>query len=183
MTTQAAEKKKLRPSRFFVPVAGVFGLALFFWLLTAPGTDRGPGPGTPAPPFELTDLGGRLVRLADYRGKVVLIDFWATWCVGCREELPALKALHGKLSRKEFVILAPSLDEGAPEVLARYLIENSIPYTVLFAEPDIIEDYRIFGLPTKYLINKEGVVHRKYLSDTPIAEVEADILDLLKRTA
>ncbi len=183
MAIQSAKKNKLKPSRFVAPVAGLLGLAVFFWLLTAPGTDRGPGPGTPAPPFELTDLGGRLVRLADYRGKVVLVDFWATWCVGCREEMPELKALYEKLPKKEFVLLAPSLDEGGPGILARYIVENSISYTVLFAEPAIIEDYRVFGLPTKYLINKEGVVHRKYLSDTPIAEVEADIRDLLKRTA
>ncbi len=183
MTTRSSEKSKLKPSRLVAPIAGVLGLAIFFWLLSAPGSDPGPGPGTPAPPFELTDLGGRPVRLADYRGKVVLIDFWATWCVSCQEEMPALKALHDKLRRREFALLAPSLDEGAPEVLARYMVENSIPYTVLFAEPGIIDDYRIFGLPTKYLIDKEGIVHRKYLSDTPVAEVEADILDLLKRSA
>lgn len=182
MTPHPASKSRLKPSRFAAPVAGVLGLGVFFWLLTAPGTDRGPEPGTPAPPFELTDLGGRSVRLADYRGKVVLVDFWATWCVGCREEMPELKALYKKLPKNKFALLAPSLDEGGPEILALYMVENSIPYTVLFAEPGIIEDYRVFGLPTKYLINKEGVVHRKYLSDTPIAEVEADIRDLLKRT-
>lgn len=166
--------------RYAWPLAGAGGLALFFLLLAAPG-GGGLEPGAPAPPFELTDLGGRPVTLADYRGKVLLLDFWATWCHTCKSEVPALKELHRKFSGPRFALLAASVDEGAPDAVARFAAENALPYTVAFASEQTARDYRVFGLPTKYLIDARGRIHRRYLLETTPGELERDVASLLDK--
>jgi peroxiredoxin len=174
-------KKKTFWKTAGMPLLGAAGVGVLLSLLLSPGGDGGLPEGTPAPAFELTDLAGRTATLQDYRGKVVLLDFWATWCTSCEEEVPELKALHAAFSRDRFDILAVSLDSAGPEVVAEFAADYKLPYRVLFGAESTPQDYRIVGLPTKFLLDKEGRVYRTYLIDTPHAQIEDDIRTLMER--
>ena len=92
--------------------------------------DLKPWPGGSPPALALKDLDGRLHRLSDYRGKVVLINFWATWCEPCRDEMPSIQGLRKKLEGKPFVVLAVNLDE--PESRIRtFLSQMNVDFTIL----------------------------------------------------
>lgn len=168
-----------RRSRAAYAAAGLAGLALLAGLLLAPG-GKGLAVGEPAPELRLTDLSGRTATLADYRGRVVLLDFWATWCLSCEQEVPELKALHGRFSGRGLTILGASVDQGAPGAVARFASEHELPYPVLFAQPDALRAYRVFGLPAKFLIDPKGLIAAKYPPDTPIDRVAADVRSLLE---
>ncbi|MBI3299782.1 MAG: TlpA family protein disulfide reductase [Elusimicrobia bacterium] len=159
--------------------AAALAVGVLAFLAVQPG--GGPAVGTPAPEFRLADLSGRTATLAEYKGKVVLLDFWATWCSTCEAELPDLKAVHRRFAKDDFVLLAASLDEGGPEVVARYASEKALPYRVLFGDQNTAGAYRIFGLPTKYLIDRDGIISRKYLDGVPLPDLERDIQAQLDR--
>ena len=166
---------------YAAPLAASAGLALFFLLLAVPGGDGGLTSGAAAPDFALTDLAGRTATLGEYRGKVLLLDFWATYCESCRTELPALKALHERFQPEGFELLAASMDEAAPEAVARYAAEFALPFRVVFAEAGVARAYRVFGLPTKYLIDADGRIVRRYLLETEAKTLEEDVSTLLAR--
>src|SRR5688572_24126408 len=86
--------------------------------------------GGPTPPLALTDLDGRTHRLSDYRGKVVLINFWATWCGPCRDEMPSIQGLKNKLAGKPFAVLAVNLDEPESRI-RKFLSQMKLDFTIL----------------------------------------------------
>ena len=146
--------------------------------LRSPG-GGGPALGEAAPGFSLPDVSGRRRDLASYKGKVVLLDFWATWCPTCVEELPDLKTLHARLDGRGAALLSISLDED-PSAAAEFASAEGIPYPVLLADESVARDYRIFGLPAKFLLDGEGRVRRAYLGESDLREVEKDAMDLLE---
>jgi thiol-disulfide isomerase/thioredoxin len=112
----------------------------------------------PAPGFALPDMDGERHRLADYRGKVILVNFWATWCPPCRREMPALEALYLKYREQGLVVLAINQWEDADHVFAYMGQLNVFPtFPVLFdPESRVSADYGVKGLPTSFLIDREG---------------------------
>lgn len=161
-------------NRFVKPalLAVAVGTAAYFLAKPAP---PGLSLGSPAPEFRLADLSGRTASLADYKGKVVLVDFWATWCSSCEVELPELKKVHAKYPESDFALLAVSVDQAGPEVVARYVAEKAMPFRVLFADEATPKAYRVFGLPTKFLIARDGTIVAKYLDPPAREKLEADI--------
>jgi len=137
--------------------------------------------GKPAPPLVLADLSGQTASLAEYRGKIVLLDFWATWCVTCLEELPELKRLYSALAPRGFELLAPSVDEEGRKALLPFVAKHGVPWRVLLADRPSLRLYPVFGLPTKYLIDREGIVSRKYIGPVPVSSIENDVQSLLQR--
>lgn len=139
--------------------------------------------GSPAPAFSLNDLKGKTVTLADYRGKVVMVDFWAPWCGPCKEEMPALEALYRKYSRAGLVIVGISVDESE-KAISRFLEEVPLSFTVV---PDnkgrAAEAYRFSNLPTVYVIGRDGIVrsiHKGFWKE--LTQVyEKEITELLKQ--
>jgi thiol-disulfide isomerase/thioredoxin len=113
-----------------------------------------------APDFSLPDMDGELHALQDYRGKVVLINFWATWCPPCRREMPALEQLYSKLADQAFAVLAVNQWEDADHVFAYMGDLNVIPsFPILFdPESKVSADYGVKGLPTSFLLDKQGRV-------------------------
>jgi len=111
-----------------------------------------------APDFTLDDMDAKPHALHDYRGKVVLINFWATWCPPCRKEMPALEALYQKLGGESFAVLAVNQWEDADHVFAYTGDLNVFPtFPILFdPESTISEQYGVKGLPTSFLIDKKG---------------------------
>jgi thiol-disulfide isomerase/thioredoxin len=110
----------------------------------------------------LKDLAGKERSLTEFKGKVVLVDFWATWCGPCRDELPDLKRLHQDFASKGLVIIGVSLDTLSAAAVADYARENKIEYLLLHAPDGVPAPWPVRGLPTAWLIDRQGLVVRKY---------------------
>jgi peroxiredoxin len=126
---------------------------------------------TPAPDFILKDLNGNKIKLQDLRGKVVFLNFWATWCPSCRLEMPSMEKLHEEFGNQGLVVLAINYREKAEEINA-FFKEHRVTFTALLDEHGrALELYRAWSLPTTYLINRNGEIvgkvvgHRDWYSD------------------
>ncbi len=139
--------------------------------------------GTPAPDFELTLLDGEVFRLADQRGRVVLIDFWATWCPPCVESLPYLQALYADLPEDQVVFLGISLDRSTQRDRVQAMWEQfDIRYKVgINAGGDIATAYEVFSIPTLLIVDAEGIIRYQKVGFSPeqMAEVRTTLTQLL----
>ncbi|TFG60518.1 MAG: TlpA family protein disulfide reductase [Spirochaetales bacterium] len=110
-----------------------------------------------APDFILKNLAGESKTLTSYRGKIVFLNFWATWCPPCREEMPSIEKLHREFKNEPFVILAIDLREDLPTV-AKFIKDNKYTYEILLDETGLVggDLYGVEGIPTTYIIGKDG---------------------------
>jgi len=142
--------------------------------------------GKPAPAFTLEDLSGKKVSLADYKGKAVLINFWATWCAPCKIETPWLIELRNQYVAQGFEVLgisADDLDRTSPQKLsedkqkiARFVQQEKINYPVLIDADSISQPYGgLDSLPASFFVNRNGVVVAAQLGLTSKDEIEANI--------
>ena len=115
-----------------------------------------PETGNLAPNFTLASTELEEVSLSDYEGKVVLLDFWATWCKPCEEEIPIFIDLYDQYRARGFEMLGISLDEDGLEVIKPFIERLGVNYTILLAEPGIVEQYKLTAIPSAYLINRNG---------------------------
>lgn len=118
--------------------------------------------GLPVPNFSLPDLDGQMVGLADYRGKVVLLNIWATWCPPCVEEMPSMEKLYQELQGEGFEILAVSIDEsGAPDVLP-FMQKHKLSFPALIDSKGALKGlYQTTGVPESFIIDKDGILVEK----------------------
>jgi thiol-disulfide isomerase/thioredoxin len=142
--------------------------------LIAGAACRKSGPGTEkqysshgevaAPNFVLRDFQGKEVTLGEFRGKVVLLEFWATWCPPCRATVPELTAIQDKYSGKGLVVLGVSLDEGGDlsAKLSSFVKDFKINYRILIGDEDTERAYNVTSIPMTFLIDKEGKVITSY---------------------
>ncbi|MBI3551298.1 MAG: TlpA family protein disulfide reductase [Elusimicrobia bacterium] len=135
--------------------------------------------GTSAPALSLPDLSGKPVSLSDFKGKVVLLDFWATWCGPCQEELPDLIALHEKYKAKGFTMLGVSEDSAGRDAVAEFAALNKIPYPILLSGGKDPAGWDVPGLPTAFLIDRKGRVARSYIGPRSGREFARDIESVL----
>lgn len=113
---------------------------------------------SPAPEFELKDPAGKQLSLRDLRGKVVFLNFWATWCPPCIEEMPAMEKLHRDLEKDGLVILAINFQEG-PERVKEFFTKHNLTFTALLdRDGKVSELYQAWGLPVSVVINKRGEI-------------------------
>lgn len=131
--------------------------------------------------FTLPSIDGTEYRLSDFTGKVVIIDFWATWCPPCRNSIPAFIALYEKYHDQGLTILGVSLDndEGA---LRQYSKQMKIPYPVLIGNNDIAKAYQVSGIPKTIFLDKKGEVRKTQVGFAPELEARFDelVAELLK---
>lgn len=132
-----------------------------------------------APDFRLPDLAGKAVSLSSYKGKPVLINFWATWCDSCKEEMPALEKLANRADGR-YAVVAASLDED-PAVIPPFVKKYGLTFPILLADRKVIAGYAVRGLPTAFLIDAEGRIARRWVGPLDVRAVENDILALLNR--
>lgn len=133
-------------------------------------------PGEAAPDFALPTLDGKTVKLSDYRGKYVVIDFWASWCPDCRRDIPNVKAMYDTYAQRGIVFLGVSFDVKK-ESLEKAIADYGIKYTQVselkkWKETEISKNYHINWIPAMYLINPEGkVVKATVMSEKIAAEL------------
>jgi peroxiredoxin len=140
-----------------------------------PAADR-----KPAADFALRDFAGKTAKLKQYRGKVVLLDFWATWCTGCKHEIPWFVEFQKKFGTKRFAVVGVSLDEDGWKVLRPFLTNNPVPYRMLLGDQSIAHDYGIENMPNTFLIDRKGRVAAAYIASLVDRDnVQANLTALL----
>jgi len=133
-----------------------------------------------APAWELKDLSGKSVRSSDFQGKVVLIDFWATWCPPCRAEVPGLVELQKELGPKGFTVIGVSLDDG-PEVVRQFAAKFKVDYPLVMGNEAVVTAFGgVEGIPTKFLIDRSGKIVSRQVGGAEKAEIERQIRPLLE---
>lgn len=137
-------------------------------LLTMPACKRDeesrPVPGNKAPQFTLKDTEGKNVSLASFKGKIVLLDFWATWCGPCKDSTPVIAKLHRAYAGRGVVILGISMDEGegAVDRVKEYAQQYGIPYRLLMDDGNVSKAYRIRTIPATFLLDADHVIEESY---------------------
>jgi peroxiredoxin len=136
-----------------------------------------------APDFTLTSVNGKTITLSQFRGKVILLDFWATWCAPCRSAIPHLKDLYKAYREKGLEIIGLSLDKGNPERVRKFAANMGIEYTIIMADDDLVKKYGISPIPTTYLIDREGYITNKWIgfSQTLMSKIAAETERLLSK--
>lgn len=159
------KKSKLRII-LFIPIA-VIALYLFVSCqnntpssvdIEQTQTQKGPS----APNFTLQGLDGRMVSLSDYRGKIVLLNIWATWCPPCVSETPSIDKLNKMFENEDFALLAVSIDEGGKKVVEDFMKKRDLSFPVLLdTEGRVARLYRTTGVPESFIILKDGTIDNK----------------------
>jgi len=149
------------------------------------------GEGTKSPDFRLQSLDGKMLTLAQIRkdparpgaNRVVILDFWATWCDPCKEELPIFQKLHQKYGKKGLVVVGLSVDRGGIRDVKPFVKQRKLTYTMLVDPKGTVKSaYRVRFLPTTFIIDKKGFIRAVHIGYTPEvgAQLEHDIKPLLK---
>ena len=135
-----------------------------------------------APNFVLKDASGKTVNLAKYRGKVVLLDFWATWCHGCKEEIPWFAGFQKQYGSRGFVVLGVSLDEDGWKVVQPFLRDALVPYRVVLGGNPLARQFGIADmLPDTFLIDRKGRIAAVYRGLVDQDDVQANIQALVSQ--
>ncbi len=139
---------------------------------------------SPAPEWKLKDVDGKVVSSDQFKGKVVVVDFWATWCPPCRTEIPGYISLQKKYADQGLVIVGISVDTDGPEVVRKFVKEMGINYTIVMADDQIQDLFApIQGYPTTFIIDREGKIRNRKLGREPTEQYEKEILAVLKPPA
>lgn len=137
----------------------------------------------PAPAFSLTDIAGKPLNLSDYKGKVVLLDFWASWCGPCRIEAPKFVDLLKHYREQGLVVIGVSLDDEV-EPVREFYNQYKLNYPVALGNEQLSEKYGgVFSLPTTFLIGRDGRVYAKHLGAAELSVLEAEVRQLLSKSA
>jgi peroxiredoxin len=170
--------------------AGILAVAALFALYVvhrhrgpSPYLTVGPAQHPLAPDFSLPELSGQELSLSDYRGRVVLLDFWATWCDPCREETPSFVELQNKYRDRGFQIIGVSMDD-TPEPVHEFYRQFKMNYPVVMGNARTGELYGgVLGLPIAFLVGRDGRIYTKHIGAVDIALLQKEILSLLQSGA
>ncbi len=132
----------------------------------------------PAPEVDLTTLDGKPLKVSELRGQVVLLNFWATWCVPCRSEIPSLNAMQRDLSARGFKVLGVTTEDSA-DLVRDYQKDVKQEYTVALGDAGVANKYAVGVLPTTFIIDRQGRVRHKIIGEKSRAQFEALINPLL----
>ena len=183
-STFAAHRPCRRPAgisagTLALPLALVLALALAMFSFSCSSTKTSKEGGG-APDFALTSLDGQEVRLSQFKGKVVILDFWATWCTPCKMELPDFIDLYQQFQNSGLVIIGVSLDKTGVREVASFVKEWKIPYIVVMGTGQVVRDYGgIRGVPTTFVIGKDGKIYKKYVGYRRKEVFQEDVTKLL----
>jgi peroxiredoxin len=134
-----------------------------------------------APELSITDIDGAAVRTADYKGKVVLVNFWAAWCVPCAEEIPQFIALQKKYQDQGFQVIGFSVEDDAKE-LRDFCHKYQVNYPVVPSDLRIADAFGgVLGLPTTFVIGRDSRIHGKHDGTTDFRALEQEVIALLNK--
>jgi peroxiredoxin len=134
-----------------------------------------------APDFVLTDADGRKVKLSDYKGKVVLLNFWATWCGPCKLEIPWFVEFEKAYRDKGFAVLGVSMDEEGWEIVKPYIQDKQVNYRVMVATEEVAQKYGgVDALPTTFMIDRQGKIASTHIGLVGKKDYENEIAQLLR---
>ncbi len=146
----------------------------------APSTAHSAAVGESAPAFVVRSLDGKTLRLSDFKGRAVVLDFWATWCAPCRAEIPTFKEWAKTLGPKGLTLVTIAMDDEGKPVVAPFVRENGIDYTVLLGKPETPDAFGgVVGFPTKFLLDRDGKVVKTWTGAVPREEIESKIREVL----
>ena len=136
----------------------------------------------PAPSVAMTTLDGETIQLAEQKGKVVLVNFWATWCAPCRKEIPDLINLYSELKSDGLLVVGVATDDDGESVVAPFVKREKINYPIVVDTSRAIESQfdAMYGLPTTYVVNPEGQIVRRILGIFPTEEMRPKLETMLK---
>jgi cytochrome c biogenesis protein CcmG/thiol:disulfide interchange protein DsbE len=170
--------------RVFISIIFIFGVIAFFWVSDLAGIRKAKeakeGVFAPAPDFTLKDIYGNKKTLSDFKDKVIILDFWATWCPPCREEVPHFIELYDEYKDKGLEIIGVTLERDLEGVVVPFVYERGINYTVLMGDRDVTEAYGgIMSIPTTFIIDREGMIRKRYIGYRDKEVFREDIKELL----
>jgi len=151
-------------------------------LLVLPGCGLTAAPviGHPAPDFTLTDLDGNTVRPSGFRGKVVFLNFWATWCPPCRAEMPEMEEVYQAYKDKDVVIIGVDLRESMSSVQS-FVEENGYNWTfVVDSTGEVARDYMVTGIPSSFFIDKDGIIRALQVGAMSKITMEANLAEAME---
>ena len=132
------------------------------------------GKGAAAPNFSLPGLDGKMITLADYKGKVVFLNIWATWCPPCVQEMPSMKKLYQELNGEGFEILAVSIDASGGEAVIPFMKKYGLSFPALLDTKSSIKSlYQTTGVPESFIIDKDGIIAEKIIGPREWASPDA----------
>jgi peroxiredoxin len=135
---------------------------------------------TPAPGWELKDVDGKRVDFSQFKGKVVVLDFWATWCVPCRSEIPGYGKLQEKYRDKGLVIIGVSLDQEGPGAVKKFIGDFHMNYRVVMGDDAVVEAFGgVDGIPTTFIIDRNGKIRDKKVGAMETGAYEKVLLPYL----
>ncbi len=137
-----------------------------------------------APEWKLRDPDGKVVDFAIFKGKVVVIDFWATWCPPCREEIPGYIQLMKAHAGEGLVVIGISLDQAGPQVVKAFAAKAGINYPLVMADEEILAAFGgVEAIPTTFLIDREGIIRDRKVGAEPAADYAKKVRALLAKKA
>jgi peroxiredoxin len=136
--------------------------------------------GLRAKDFTLKDVKSKTMKLSDLRGRVVLLNFFSTWCPPCRIEIPELIKIYQKYNKKNVLVVGVSLDtEDVPKIVQDYVRDMKIPYPVLIGNMELAGEYQVSAVPTLFLIDKKGKITKRFDGVVPNSKIEKVIKVLI----
>ena len=138
----------------------------------------------PAPAWKLKDVNGQEVSSAQFKGKVVVVDFWATWCGPCRMEIPGYVALQKKYGKDKLAVIGMSVDQQGPGVVKKFIESNKVDYQIVMADDTVQAAFGgtegIEAIPTTFIIDREGNIVDRKVGAEKTADFEQRLLKVLK---
>lgn len=156
-------------------------LGTFMLILMGAAVRAEPVKPTPAPAWKLKDVDGKVVRSDQFKGKVVIVDFWATWCPPCRVEIPGYIALQDKYRADGLVVIGISLDRQGPRVVRKFIADHKVNYLMVMADDDVQAAFgEMEGIPTTFIIDRDGMIRERKTGLEDAAAYEKTVLGYLK---